>query len=66
MAQVVSPLLVPETQQLATLNYVYGGLAVLCELAVLVCVTRWVGEEGGKGGICMVAGQWIVMVKRAV
>lgn len=40
VAQVVSPLLVPETQQLPTLNYAYAGLAVLCELVAVVCVTR--------------------------
>lgn len=46
-------MLVPKTQHLPTLNYVYGGLAVFCEFVAIVCVTRWVGkrrEKEGTGG----------------
>ncbi|XP_063849154.1 uncharacterized protein B0416.5-like [Scylla paramamosain] len=39
-AQVMAPIVVTKKQQIPTLNYIYGGLALLAELATLVCVTR--------------------------
>lgn len=46
VTQVASPLLVQKKEQIPTLNYVFGGLAVLCELVTLVCITRQVRELG--------------------
>lgn len=40
VTQVASPLLVQEKEQIPTLNYVFGGLAILCELVTIVCITR--------------------------
>ena len=42
MAQVMAPVLVTKKDDIPTLNYVYGGMAILAELVTLVCVTRWV------------------------
>ncbi|MPC11970.1 uncharacterized protein E2C01_004648 [Portunus trituberculatus] len=42
VAQVVAPIVVTKKQQIPTLNYIYGGLALLAEIATLICVTRWV------------------------
>lgn len=46
MTQVASPLLVQEKEHIPTLNYVFGGLAVLCEVVTIVCITRSVRELG--------------------
>ncbi|XP_045126677.1 uncharacterized protein B0416.5-like isoform X1 [Portunus trituberculatus] len=40
VAQVVAPIVVTKKQQIPTLNYIYGGLALLAEIATLICVTR--------------------------
>ncbi|KAK4312128.1 hypothetical protein Pmani_016421 [Petrolisthes manimaculis] len=40
VTQVISPLLVPESDNLPTLNYVFGGLAVCTQVVTLICITR--------------------------
>ncbi|XP_045126686.1 solute carrier family 49 member A3-like isoform X2 [Portunus trituberculatus] len=40
IGQVVAPIVVTKKQQIPTLNYIYGGLALLAEIATLICVTR--------------------------
>ncbi|XP_045126687.1 uncharacterized protein B0416.5-like [Portunus trituberculatus] len=40
VTQVVSPLIVTEKENIPTLNYVFGGLAIFSLLTTLVCVTR--------------------------
>lgn len=40
VTQVVSPLIVQDKDQIPTLNYVFGGLAILAEVVTLFCVTR--------------------------
>ncbi|KAK3875258.1 hypothetical protein Pcinc_019857 [Petrolisthes cinctipes] len=40
VTQVISPLLVPESDNLPTLNYVFGGLAVFTQVVTLLCITR--------------------------
>lgn len=45
----MAPILVTTKEHIPTLNYVYGGMAVLGEIVTLVSVTRWV-EEGKRDG----------------
>lgn len=40
VTQLVSPLIVPHKENIPTLNYVFGGLAIFSLLTTLVCVTR--------------------------
>ncbi|KAK8391780.1 hypothetical protein O3P69_017424 [Scylla paramamosain] len=40
VTQVVSPLIVTEKENIPTLNYVFGGIAIFSLLTTLVCVTR--------------------------